>query len=137
MINAQSAEQFLLITEADLEKAKNATGKDFADSPEEFREYLWKTLTDITAYEESIFRWKEQTILLKETRDAGLKDAVVSADRTRTACHNGVIDDLTLLNRLCGWVGIPEILPGISTMQRRDIAMAAFELQHHMAQHCY
>ena len=62
-----------------------------------------------------------------EGRESGqYGDAVVVRDRYRTACHD-----------ICIYLDLPEVMPGIDQMSRRDIAMAAFDILADMTMELY
>ena len=73
-----------------------------------------------------------------EGRESGqYGDAVVVRDRYRTACHDSVIGQANVINRICIYLDLPEVMPGIDQMSRRDIAMPAFDILADMTMELY
>ncbi|MDD5849696.1 MAG: hypothetical protein PUE64_10290 [Firmicutes bacterium] len=64
-------------------------------------------------------------------------DEVVAKDRIRTACHDDVIGQAHVINRICVYLNLPEVMSEIDQMSRKEIAMAAFDILSDMTKELY
>lgn len=89
------------------------------ESRQEVREEILSFLAKITDYTRSIV---DLAAARNETdnRESGQHgDEVVAKDRLRTACHDGVIGQAHVINRICVYLDLPEVMPKIDEMYRK------------------
>lgn len=101
------------------------------------KELIKECLESFEEYHESVYGL-ELTKMIGSgifTDNDDYRNTVMDADRSRTTCHNSVISNVGILNRMCSNHGISPIYDGIVSEERpyrRELANAVFEFVEHI-----
>ena len=100
-----------------------------ADS--ELLEIIQDALRSFEEYHTAIYSMEIRKQLLVGTVDAlQYQEEIGEMDRRRTGCHNAVISNISLLNRLAEQAGLPPVYEGVISREqpyRRQIADAVLD----------
>ena len=98
--------------------------KDDAELLKEVRD----ALLSFEEYHTAIYKMETKRKILEGTMDARqFQEEITSLDRARTDCHNAVLANVSMLNRLAEMQGLPPVYDGtVSEKQpfRRQVADA-------------
>ena len=98
--------------------------KDDAELLKEVRD----ALLSFEEYHTAIYKMETKRKILEGTMDARqFQEEITSLDRARTDCHNAVLANVSMLNRIAAMYGLPPVYDGtVSEKQpfRRQVADA-------------
>lgn len=122
--------------EAQVSHANTKDGPVMVESKQEVREEVISLLQKISDYVRSII---DLTTAYNDKSNQNYKDEVERRDKYRRACHDSVIAQFHVINRVCKYLDMPEVMPDIDTPEvtRKIIAMRAFAIFSEMVKELY
>ena len=86
------------------------------------------------AYHAAIYSMETRKKILIHTADTqNYQEEITAMDRKRTACHNAVLANVSMLNRMADMAGLPPVYEGVISEDqpyRRQVADAVLEYVH-------
>lgn len=95
-------------------------------------ELIGDCIKSFEEYHKAVYELEVTRRLMASTFDdaAEYRNRIESLDRSRTACHNSLIANVRILNRMAEKYGLPLIYDGVVSEERpyrRELANAVFE----------
>ena len=109
----------------------------FKDDPE-LLQAIQDALDSFEKYHAAIYSMETRKKILIHTADTqNYQEEISAMDRKRTSCHNAVLANVSMLNRMAAMAGLPPVYEGVISEDqpyRRQVADAVLEYVHKIIQ---